>query len=114
MCTEEGRACRHGRDTVLIQDAPGAFAKAVAKALRHVRKQNWTEELSRRDYAVIGPLLLDGYADSQITDSMAPIIKCTDKTGMRQHVDHNFESTWTIISLSITAWIGAQAMRTGN
>ena len=77
--------------------------KAVAKALRHVRKQNWTEELSRRDYAVIGPLMLDGYADSQITDSMAPIIKCTDKTGMRQHVDQNFESAWTIISLSFTA-----------
>ena len=75
LCTEEGRACRHGRDTVFIQDAPGAFAKAVAKALRHVRDQNWTEELSKRDYAVICPLMLDGYADSQVTDSMDPLIK---------------------------------------
>ena len=96
LCTEEGRACRHDRDTVFIQDAPGAFAKAVAKALRHVRDQNWTEELSRRDYAVVCRLMLGGYTDSQITDGMDPVIRRECRAGMRQ-------KHWTYLPRTISA-----------
>lgn len=49
-----------------------------------MRDQNKTEDQSRRDYAVICRLMLDGYSDSRIMDGMVPIIERENKAGIRQ------------------------------
>ncbi|MBO4684671.1 MAG: hypothetical protein J5600_05020, partial [Desulfovibrio sp.] len=72
---------------ILRSGLPDVRRKAgqyCAEWLRRVRDQNKTEDLSRRDYAVICRLMLDGYSDSQIMDGMAPIIERENKAGIRQ------------------------------
>ena len=75
------------RRRILRSGLPDVRRKAeqfCGEWLRRVRDQNKTEDLSRRDYAVICRLMLDGYSDSQIMDGMDPIIKRENKAGTRQ------------------------------
>ncbi|MBR4747740.1 MAG: hypothetical protein IK061_10175, partial [Desulfovibrio sp.] len=80
-------AGRPVRRRILRSRLPDVRRKAeqyCAEWLRRIRDQNKTEDLSRRDYAVICRLMLDGYSDSQIMDGMDPIIKRENKAGTRQ------------------------------
>ena len=67
-----------------LPDVRRKAEQCCAEWLRRVREQCRTEDLSRRDYAVICRLMLDGYSDSRIMDGMVPIIERENKAGIRQ------------------------------
>ena len=80
-------AGRPVRRRILRSGLPDVRRKAgqcCAEWLRSMRDQNKTEDQSRRDYAVICRLMLDGYSDSRIMDGMVPIIERENKAGIRQ------------------------------
>ncbi|MCR5169780.1 MAG: RepB family DNA primase [Desulfovibrio sp.] len=80
-------AGRPVRRRILRSGLPDVCRKAeqfCAEWLRRIRDQNKTEDLSRRDYAVICRLMLDGCSDSQIMEGMDPIVKRENKAGIRE------------------------------